>query len=399
VPSYVDDFINYSMAICEAPVSFHRWVAIWTLAAACGRRYHLPFHGHQLFPNLFLILVGPAGLVQKSTVAGIGVGLLKAAGLDNIYQDRLSRGYLGKRMAQLTKLLGSADLVLYAPELKTAFSDFVLREGLMEWLTRMWDCPEDMGNLLKESMEQDFGGTIANVCINFLGCSTPQWLVTGLRHDELGGGFSARTIYVHGNEPHTVMRYQKQAPTSSSVVHDRMIAHLQGICQGSGDFDLTPNAADAWFDMRQELLKRKDIDVRIRDYINRCHVHVLKLAALIALSSDESRIRQIHLCEAKSLLTSNEPSMLTALQGVAASKLDSVADEIYEIIQSHGGEVLSSIVTRTLSSRRRSIGREMRKQVIEMMTEADIIEVLEVQRVEGKRKATIYRIKRKEEDT
>src|SRR5574343_426525 len=62
----------------EAPQRFYFWVGMGTIAAALRRRVWLPMGSFQWFPNLYILLVAPPGVIQKSSTADLGlVQLLK----------------------------------------------------------------------------------------------------------------------------------------------------------------------------------------------------------------------------------------------------------------------------------------------------------------------------------
>ena len=389
--SYIEDFIAYSKSVCEAPESFHRWCGLWTLAAACGRRISLPFHGRLLYPNQYLILVGPSA-IQKSTIGEIAVRCLQAAGATNLYEDRVTRAFLAKELAVLTKEKGRGDMCLFLPELRTALSELALREGVMEMLTRMWDCPDDLGNFLKTENEELRKGK--HVCCNMLGCSTRQWLVTGLSKDEIGGGFSARTMLVYGDTLHVIMDYSPQATDGSLDSRQKAVTKLKSLLAMDGEMELAPDAAKYWSGIRRELASRNNLDERLVDLVRRRHIHGLKLAMLLSLSeSDNGLITQQHIDQSMKLLESNESSTLQALQGVAPSKLTVITDEIKGIIAENGGRMTRTQLTKALNNKRKGIPPDTLTKVMFSLEEAGDIDIQEEQTVKGKRKTIIYILK------
>jgi hypothetical protein len=346
---------------------------------------------------MYLILVGPSA-IQKSTIGEHAVGILQEAQVTNIYEDRVTRAFLATELARLTNAVGSGDIALFLPELRTALSEAALREGVMEMLTRMWDCPDDLGNFLKTEKEELRKGHF--ICCNLLGCSTRQWLVTGLSKDEIGGGFSARTMYIYGNELHTIMPYSSKAPKGATEHRDKAVRRLQTLLTIDGELELAPDAASLWSGMRHELVSRNNLDERLVDSVRRRHIHGLKLAMLLALSeSDNGLITKEHIGEAMAMLQYNEASTLEALQGVAPSKLTAITDEIKDIIKSLGSKATRTQLTKALNNRRKGITPDVLTKVMHSLYEAGDVEIQEEQLVKGKRRTIIYTLKEETHET
>jgi len=55
----------------------HFWTGVSTLAGALRRKVWVDMGYFKWFPNFYIILVAPPGIVSKSTTAGIGMSLLR----------------------------------------------------------------------------------------------------------------------------------------------------------------------------------------------------------------------------------------------------------------------------------------------------------------------------------
>jgi len=56
---WLDAYMNYGDNT-EASALFRKWVGVSTIASALRRKVHLEWHA-RIFPNLYVVLVGPAG--------------------------------------------------------------------------------------------------------------------------------------------------------------------------------------------------------------------------------------------------------------------------------------------------------------------------------------------------
>src|SRR5574337_1975356 len=75
--SWLDDFVTYS-SFCEASQKMMRWVGISTIAGALRRKVWIEEEYFKWAPNFYILLVGPPGVVKKSTSINIGYGMLAA---------------------------------------------------------------------------------------------------------------------------------------------------------------------------------------------------------------------------------------------------------------------------------------------------------------------------------
>lgn len=68
-------YMNFTRA-SESPDAFHFWTGVGTIAGALRRRVWLDMRHFQWTPNIYIILVGPPGVANKSTTVRIGSSLL-----------------------------------------------------------------------------------------------------------------------------------------------------------------------------------------------------------------------------------------------------------------------------------------------------------------------------------
>jgi hypothetical protein len=95
-------FSNWLKAYClftdsrEAQLDFHFWTGVSTIAAALRRKVWKDELLFKWTPNFYIIFVGPAGIVTKSTTLNIGYKLL--AQVPNIHFGLDSRQARSERI-------------------------------------------------------------------------------------------------------------------------------------------------------------------------------------------------------------------------------------------------------------------------------------------------------------
>ena len=109
--SFFDLYFSY-VGETECPRIFHRWTAISCVAALLGRSVAIPFGHSSIYPNLYVMLMGPPG-TRKSTAIKIGQKLISQIGYHHFSADRTSKEALWLDMTtEQERNIGTDDLDL-----------------------------------------------------------------------------------------------------------------------------------------------------------------------------------------------------------------------------------------------------------------------------------------------
>ena len=309
--NWIADYCRYT-TFQESPLQLHTWTAISTIAGALNRRIYIRRGSYKLFPNLYIALVAPSGVIHKTTAANIGMDMLDEVDITEMMRGKLTSYHLLHWFQASTQSVGECCCTIYAPEMRNLILDHN-RSEVVTLLTDYFDCPNNPQYRTKEGGKMQF----KNIYINLLGCSTPEWLTLGTTIDEVAGGFTGRFVYVYADTtdrsiPFPEDLYTRQvADMRTDLVHD-----LAEIAQLTGQVILT-NQAKAeyivWYNARKSEWK----DERLMGYYSRKGDLLLKLAMVISASSSDSLvIDTIELNIAKALLKAIEQPMAKAFAGI-----------------------------------------------------------------------------------
>ena len=83
----------------EPPISYHVWTAISCISGALQRKVRLIWGYETLYPNLYVVLVGPSGKCKKGTAMTLGLEILKEVSGVTIVPEDVTRAQLIRRMA------------------------------------------------------------------------------------------------------------------------------------------------------------------------------------------------------------------------------------------------------------------------------------------------------------
>jgi hypothetical protein len=348
--NWLTAYASYT-ADSESPREFHLWTGIWTLAGALRRRVWIDMRKFQWTPNFYIVLVGPPGIVNKSTTSRTGMRLLEQ--VDGIkfgppsitwqkLADSLSAAAEHMRHTKpdgTDAFLPMSCLTIQVSELGTFLK---MEDGaLVDVLVDLWD-----GQLSTWGHSTKMSGDIIikNPWLNIIGCTTPSWLKANFPEHTIGGGLTSRIIFVHGDEKAKLIPYPDEAltPADYEALEKGLVADLKEIAIISGEYLLSGEArqwGQDWYTKHWDTsLRPKHLSSdRYGGYIARKQTHLHKLAIVLAASeSSVRRIERPHLETAEALLLSVEPHMMKVFESIGVVSEARHLAELLPFLRAHG---------------------------------------------------------------
>lgn len=301
----------------ESPEEFHRWVALSIIAGALRRRSHFNMGYFLLYPNMYIVLVSPAGKCKKSTSMRIGRSTIEPIEGIQYSSDSTTRERLIQDLSQAYQD-GHSSMSAFSSE----FASLLTSSGMdmVIFLTDIYDSPSEWSHKTKS------GGTnnIKAPCLNLLGATTPDWMATGMPLQTVGIGLISRTIFVYQNTP----RVRDPFPTLSAAQMDLyklLCADLAQITELNGEFTLTPDGKDYythWYKNRT-VDPNESGDPRLAGYFERKPMHLLKMGMVIsAAQRDDMTISRKDLTDAMNILRFTEGNMVQVFANVGKNPLN-----------------------------------------------------------------------------
>jgi hypothetical protein len=324
----------------ESPDSYHVWSALSVIASAVRRNVYLDQGIFRLYPNIFVILVGPPGKVSKTTSIRLGRKIL--FGLEDIVfgPDSISMEDLVQWLAKAGKVDGEQSaLTLHSGELSSLLEISGLK--MIQFLTDIYDNDDSW----KRSTKHQGRDEIKNPVVNILAATTPSYIAEGLPADVVGHGFTSRVIFVYEEEPRFLNPRPKEPDQNLKRL---MIEDLKTISELKGTFSITDEAEELYDTYYRQIYANPPKDYRIEGYYwRKAKVHLLKIAMLISLSeNDDLVIRASDLEAAWQLLDDLEDTMHKTFSAVGKYDYASDLERIYAQILDLGGMESTEIYQR-----------------------------------------------------
>lgn len=318
----------------ESPDDFHLWTALSVLGSAVRRNVWLNQGTFMLYPNLYVVLVGPPGRVRKSTTIRLGRRLL--LGLENINfgPDSVTREELIRRLGKISKQSNSAAMTIHSTEMSSLIDPSGI--GMIQFLTDIFD-----GDFKWQYATKGQGhDVIVNPVVNMLAATTPSWIADGFPVSVIGHGFTSRIVWVYGKDKRWLRPFPK-AP--DPILVEQLTADLDHISRLEGDFQWGEGAKDTYKKIYGILDRTKPDDYRLEGFHNRKDIYVLKVAMLLSIAESDSLVMESRdITVATQILDSLEGSM--ALTFSAVGKYDHAADyeRILAAVAEKGKEGMTS---------------------------------------------------------
>lgn len=328
----------------EAPPYMYFWVGVSTIAGALRRRVWIDQAYFKWFPNFYIVLVGPPGIVSKTTTVNTGISLLRRVEGIHFGPDVVTWPSLVEQFEKHTEAFEYQELFRPMSALTLESGEFgnLLNpqdKEMVDLLVTLWDGKE---GTFKKATKTSGENKVANPWINMIACTTPSWIAGNFPEYMIGGGFTSRTIFVYADEKSKYVAYPAlHVPADHEQRAETLVADLQHMASNLvGEYKLSPRAlewGEAWY--RKHYSQRPiNLDMeRFGGYIARKQTHIHKLAiVLAAATSDELLITEDHLASANAMVTDLEPDMQFVFAKIGRSDTSLHAERLVEYVHSKG---------------------------------------------------------------
>lgn len=318
----------------EAPKYMYFWVGVSTIAGALRRHVWIDQAYFRWYPNFYICLVGPPGIVSKTTTVSTGMKLL----------HRVEGVKFGPDVVTWPALVDAFEAATEAFPYQGAFhpmSALTLESGefgnlldpndraMVDLLVTLWDGKE---GAFTKSTKASGSNSVENPWINLIACTTPSWIAGNFPEYMVGGGFTSRMIFVYADAKAKYVAYPKlHVPADHEQRAKALVTDLQHIATNLvGEYRLSASAiewGEAWYKYHYTNRSPDLADERFGGYIARKQTHIHKLGMILAAaSSDEMLITDEHLSTAHTMVTDLEHDMQFVFSKIGRSD-SSVATE------------------------------------------------------------------------
>ncbi len=276
----MDSFLEFTNHL-PSPEIFRRWTAYSIIAGALERRVWTNINGSILYPNLFILLIGPPGTgksmaIKEAATLWASTGKLtvgpnamtKAAFVDQLSGKPKTYLYEGKTVIYNSLLIAAQEFGTLLPENDTKF---------LNVLNDIFDC----NKIFEDSTR---GGGLIRVDrphLNLIGGTQPMYLGDLLPESAYGQGFTSRIIMVYSG--HRVIKDMFKSSGRDAELEKALRQDLRIVAGLIGGFEWTVEAKEIIEEWNRTSEKDAPSHMKLQNYNTRRVVHAAKLAMTIAV--------------------------------------------------------------------------------------------------------------------
>lgn len=312
-PRGLEDFLHTWEEYAEylpAPLNFKRWGGLFLISAALSRRVWIVTDPTfpPLFPNMFILLIGPPGcgkdivinkIAKLITAAndgmpqGLGFRLggrsISPKGLiDLLAEDDSKFSYRVVQAGKRVKVEFHSALACI-PELGTFFPEY--NTQLISFLNELYNCNEVFEEQIR-GRGPSSAVKITNPHLALLMGTQPTTLSEIFPEQAFRMGFFSRTNIVYTPKSFPSKLYDRTRPNREPLFA-KLVSDLRAISMLQGEFKTTPafeKAIDKFHMERPGALAHS----RFEDYNTRRSLHLHKLAMICSVSESSTLTLDTH---------------------------------------------------------------------------------------------------------
>lgn len=343
---WLDNYLKFTEN-SESPLNYHIWCGLSVIAGALQRRTYLRWGlGRVVYPNLYVVLVGPSGRTRKGVAIGIAKEFLKKVpGITVTPESSSGRQAMILAMKRaLVNFQDPQDGKIKFHCSVTAFSEELsvfLGQGDIAYLSNLTDWYDS-----KDDWEYETVGrgkdTLQGLCLNLMGGTAPDWIQSMIPQEALGGGFTSRIIFIVEEKKRKLV--PEYIPTKEELELAEVLQRdLERISNLSGEVTFTEDAKALYIDwyIKQDtdLSEGRPAipDTRFAGYCERRATHLQKLMLLCSASrGDDLKITKEDVQRALKLLAGAEVNMPKTFGGLGKSKMSDPSDVVMKFVKDMG---------------------------------------------------------------
>jgi len=370
---WLDAFEEYT-DVLSTPDIFRKWGGITMVAAALERRVWITTSVKVLYPNLYVIFVGPPGVGKgiMATVIGETMRQLKE---HKLASSSITRATVVEELNEAERFfqyegvaLQYNALYIVSHELGVLLPAYDME--LLNKLTDIYDC----GRYSERRRKKEHNVAIERPVVNIFGAVTPGYFGAMIPEVAWEQGFFSRTILIYSGQlkRKSLWDFQK---LDTGLWH-KLVTDLRAIGRMKGEFRFTPEAAKLIDNFHMEAFKTTELrHPKMQHYNTRRPAHLLKLMMVSsAMRHDDMVIDVEDFQTAFDWLVEAEDTMPEIFKAMSTGGDSKVIQEawhfVYEVNAREGRNANEDELWEFMSNR---VPADKAKNIIEIMKNAKLL--------------------------
>lgn len=328
LPCFIEAFEEATKGL-PSPAIFRKWSAISAVAATLERRCYVSTSMSVVYPNMFVLLVAPPG-VGKSVGIKHAAELVQRTNEIHLAPEDVTKASLIDAMQEAKKIftvppkimLEYHSLFVAADELGVLLPSHDL--AFLNTLNVLYD-NRPRYKETRRHREKDL--ILEAPQINILAGTQPDYMGTLLPPEAWGMGFMTRIMMIYHGKPSKPKLFGPKGVKldTKDLLHDlKMMTRLHG------EFSWSPEAEAELTDWYGRDLEPVPSHTKLKHYVARRVLHVLKLSMISSASRGDSMIIELEDVErARAWLLEAEQLMPEVFKDMGGSSDKQVIEDLH----------------------------------------------------------------------
>ena len=305
---FVEAYKEYAIQITDAPEKYQELMALSILATVLGRQIFREWGRYNLYPNLYVVLIGKSTVMRKSDCLDLAKYFVEKVTPEKILPEEFTPEGLFDLLTENSQGLITFDE--FGGFLASAGKSY--QTGIKEFITRAYNSPNKLPRRLKNDLY-----VIENICLNIATGTTIDWLIDRITQSDTMGGFLGRFVFIPCTRDDCLNWYpEPQKPNME--LEAELIDNLTQISTITGVMELSDEAKTIWYwwsRSHDDEMGTLDNSKGIEGFFGRLAGYVQKFAMLYEISGNRT-------------LTISEGSLMRAIKLVNWLK-----QKLYELME------------------------------------------------------------------
>lgn len=348
--NWIESYLEYTENT-ESCYLYRKWCAIATLSAVMQRKcVILGFSEGPIYPNLYIVLVGPTTARKGTAISQAKHFLYNPAVGVKIAADSMSKAALVRNFKRAEQTFTDSEGLLHihssllaiAPELTVLFS--LKDHGFLDALTDWYDTQKNPW--IHETISGGEQG-INGVLLTLLGGTTPAHLRLHLPPESIGGGLTGRMLLIYAPRKGKIV--SNSIITKEEIKLQNILTRdLIEISNLGGQFKFTSEFLDTWIEWYEHFDEHEECkDDRFLGYFGRKPATLKKLSMIFSAAQRDTRL--IHVEDfllALEALDEVEKTMYYSLQGIGKNEWAALTQSVMEEVERVGETTMAKLLIR-----------------------------------------------------
>lgn len=295
---WIEEYLKY-VEFTEPPISYHRWTALGCISAALQRRVYFNWGMETIYPNLYIVLLGPSAQTRKSTAIRVGEEFIKDLNIPMIGQNNSAEAVIRDIKKSITNYNDGTRVIMQSAvaHFSSELAVFLGRQNteFQAYLTDWYDSPDEWTRTTKHQGVDDISG----MCFTLIGAMAPDWIPHVFAPESIGGGFTSRIMFIpEFRKARTIANPNKYPPPNGR--RGRLLADLQRINTNlKGEFTFSPDAEEFyenWYTADSEAIEAGNYPIPDRafyTYAGRRPTLLRKVSMCVSAARRDSQIIEL----------------------------------------------------------------------------------------------------------